>query len=173
MSTPRTFVNPGDIYFGRGDQRIETLLGSCVAVTFWHPALHLGGMCHFLLPGRIHEKAPVMAGDGRYGDEALQYLVEEIALHHTQLRDYQVKVFGGGRIFATELPGASIGEANVRFALDALRKFNLPVAGQDVAGFGYRYLRFELGNGDVWVRRGRGLPASAEGTGVVKPVRSM
>ncbi|GGP22731.1 chemotaxis protein CheD [Silvimonas iriomotensis] len=157
----RVFVNPGEIYFGQGNERIETLLGSCVAITFWHPARHVGGMCHFLLPNRVHGKVPVYTGDGRYGDEALQYMIEEVAARRTRLQDYQVKVFGGGRIFANERSGTTIGESNVRFALSALHEIELPVAGQDVAGEGYRYLRFDLTTGDVWVRRGRGLPATA------------
>jgi chemotaxis protein CheD len=168
----RIFVNPGEIYFGHGDERIETLLGSCVAITFWHPARRLGGMCHFLLPNRIHGKVPVYSGDGRYGDEALQFMIEEVAARRTRLSDYQIKVFGGGRIFANEHSGASIGEANARFALSALREIDLPVAGQDVAGEGYRYLRFDLATGDVWVRRGRGLPVTSRRPETVKPAGS-
>ena len=46
------FLQPGDFYFGDRDTRIRTLLGSCVSITMWHPRLHVGGMCHFMLPER-------------------------------------------------------------------------------------------------------------------------
>ena len=44
------FLNPGDYAFGDEQVRMRTLLGSCVAVTFWHPKLRVGAMCHYLLP---------------------------------------------------------------------------------------------------------------------------
>jgi hypothetical protein len=44
------FLQPGEFYFGDHETRIRTLLGSCVAITMWHPRLRIGGMCHYLLP---------------------------------------------------------------------------------------------------------------------------
>jgi Chemotaxis protein; stimulates methylation of MCP proteins len=52
MAIMEIFLQPGDWYFGDRDTRIRTLLGSCIAITIWHPRLLVGGMCHFLLPGR-------------------------------------------------------------------------------------------------------------------------
>ena len=156
MSHVRVFVNPGEVYFGNGDIHVETLLGSCVAITIWHPARHYGGLCHFLLPNRLHARtSPVH--DGRYGEEALQQLLSEVKRHGTAIQDYHVKVFGGGRVFETESLKSSIGETNAQFAIHMLQQLHIPVAVQDIAGYGYRYLRFDLINGDVWVRRGRGL----------------
>jgi chemotaxis protein CheD len=50
-----------------------------------------------------------------------------------------------------------VGQANVDFALDILQRQQIPITAQDIAGEGYRYLRFDLTNGDVWVRRGHGV----------------
>ncbi len=46
------FLQPGEWYFGNRKVSIRTLLGSCVAMVFWHrhPKLLMGGMCHFTLP---------------------------------------------------------------------------------------------------------------------------
>ncbi|SMC18120.1 chemotaxis protein CheD [Andreprevotia lacus DSM 23236] len=153
----RIFVNPGEIYFGSGDVHVETLLGSCVAITFWHPVRRLGGLCHFLLPSRLHTPGKAMTRDGRYGEEAVQHLLDEVKLHGTRIEDYAVKVFGGGRVFDTEPQKASIGETNALFAISRLQQLRIPVAVQDITGYGYRYLRFDLGSGDVWIRRGRGI----------------
>jgi len=43
-------LGPGDLYFGDRRTRIRTLLGSCVAVTLWHPKAQIGGMCHYMMP---------------------------------------------------------------------------------------------------------------------------
>ena len=43
---------PGDFVFGNSELKLKTLLGSCVAITLWHPDKKIGGMCHYMLPGR-------------------------------------------------------------------------------------------------------------------------
>ena len=61
------FLQPGEFYFGEEKTRIRTLLGSCVAVTLWHPKLRIGGMCHYMLPRRPRDKAGAAEKlDGRY-----------------------------------------------------------------------------------------------------------
>ena len=167
--TQRVFVNLGEVYFGQGDLQVETLLGSCVAITLWHPALHFGGLCDFVLPERRHPVKPDADGehahdapDGRYGDEALSRLLEQVRLHGTRIGDYTVKVFGGGNVLGLPSTTLRIGQANADFALDILRQHHIPVTAQDVAGEGYRYLRFDLNNGDVWVRRGHGVAHAME-----------
>ena len=45
-------LGPGDLYFGDRHTRIRTLLGSCVAITLWHPVALIGGMCHYMMPTR-------------------------------------------------------------------------------------------------------------------------
>lgn len=158
----RVFVNLGEVYFGQGDLQVETLLGSCVAITFWHPVRRLGGLCHFLLPARrLHREQSAQGEhaepDGRYGDEALVRLLNEVRKHDTQLADYRVKVFGGGNVLGLPASKIRVGQANADFALEMLQRQQIPITAQDIAGDGYRYLRFDLNSGDVWVRRGHGV----------------
>jgi chemotaxis protein CheD len=162
----RVFVNLGEVYFGAGDVLVETLLGSCVAITFWHPQRHLGGLCHFVLPAR---RQPVVSAetadsklDGRYGEDALLCLLREVQRHDSAAADYTIKVFGGGRILGLASPRQPIGQANAEFALAILQRHKLQVSAQDIAGEGYRYLRFDLNNGDVWVRHGHAGPQEME-----------
>lgn len=156
----RVCVNLGEIYFGQGPDQIETLLGSCVAITVWHPERQLGGLCHFLLPQRMSQlgsAVPEGTPDGRYGDQAVMALLEQVRRHDTNIADYTVKVFGGGNVLDLSAGNNRVGQANADFALTALRRRNIHVAAWDVAGEGYRYLRFDLASGDVWVRRGNGI----------------
>ncbi|WP_051516576.1 chemotaxis protein CheD [Herbaspirillum sp. RV1423] len=163
--TRRVFVNLGEVYFGCGDLQVETLLGSCVAITFWHPGRRLGGLCHFLLPERLR---PPLQGveqdtpDGRYGDQALSQLLDQVQRHDTRIADYAVKVFGGGNVLDLPTIRTRVGQANVDFALEILQRRQIKITAQDVAGDGYRYLRFDLNNGDVWVRRGHGVSHGME-----------
>ncbi|MFL9924394.1 chemotaxis protein CheD [Herbaspirillum lusitanum] len=163
MSAERIFVSPGEVFFGQGDCYVETLLGSCVAIVFWHAEQGLGGLCHFLLPARQRQgrkengqEDVELPLDGRYGEDALRQLLAEIKRHKTRVADYEVKVFGGSRTMDTVLLQKPVGQANAQFALDILKQHKIPIAAQDIEGDGYRYLRFDLNTGDVWVRRGRG-----------------
>lgn len=147
------FLQPGDWYFGRGETRIRTLLGSCVAITLWHPQHQLGGMCHYMLPSRSGMRR--QAEDGRYADEAFALLCREIDKTGTRIEDYEVKLFGGGNMF----PGGGrclrehVGSKNAVAGQRLLdqRGVNCKVA--DLGGVGHRTVLFDLWSGHVWVRR--------------------
>ncbi|SMF95114.1 chemotaxis protein CheD [Methylomagnum ishizawai] len=147
------FLQPGEFYFGGENTRIRTLLGSCIAITFWHPQARFGGMCHFLLPRRP-DPAPRGHLDGRYGDEALLWLIREAVAHHTDPGKYEVKVFGGGNMF----PGSSasgrgeVGLRNIERAFRLLGAYGLPVAAKHVGGHGHRNLIFDVWSGHVWLK---------------------
>ena len=53
---------PGQLHFGGHAATLRTLLGSCLAVTLWHPERRLGGMCHFLLPSRQRKEDEPLDG---------------------------------------------------------------------------------------------------------------
>src|SRR3954447_16549729 len=94
------FLQPGECYFGDRYTRIRTLLGSCVAITLWHPKLLIGGMCHYLLPQRPGAQPAILSG--KYADEAMRLLLGEIKRANTSPQDYEVKMFGGGNMFPTQ-----------------------------------------------------------------------
>lgn len=150
------FLNPGEVYFGDGGIRIRTVLGSCIAITVWHPQRKIGGMCHFMLPGRGRGKVKKL--DGRYADEAILLLLKEILRNHSDPYEYQVKLFGGGNMFtrihcsrnAVQLDVAS---RNVIAGQELLRQHGFAVAAEHLGGIGHRNIIFEIGTGDVWVRQ--------------------
>jgi chemotaxis protein CheD len=152
-------LSPGEFYFGNGDLRIGTLLGSCVAITLWHPQTRSGGMCHYLLPGRA-PSARIHAGrlDGRYGDEAMLMFMHEIQRTGTHPSEYQAKIFGGGNQFPHQpRPDADhridIPERNVESGLELLDRYGFPpVAARHLGGSGARQVVLNLLSGDVWLR---------------------
>jgi chemotaxis protein CheD len=156
----RIFLNPGEWFFGGGDVRVETLLGSCISLTLWSPLLRVGGMCHFLLPFNPRNTAPDSL-DGRYGEHALRWLVQQVRQSGSDISQYQVKLFGGSRTPQAGSGGSfAIGEKNIQFADAALARLGLTPCSRDVGGDVHRYLRFELATGDVWVRYGDAVPVS-------------
>lgn len=156
------FLQPGEFYFGDPETRIRTLLGSCVAMTMWHPMRRIGAMCHYLLPSR-GESRPARrntALDGRYGDEAYLLFLSEAIRHDTDPGDYEIKVFGGGNMFPGLRNGGRlpIGEQNVTAGLQLLALHGHPIRAHSVGGHGYRSVVFDLWSGETWLKRGGSAP---------------
>lgn len=146
------FLQPGEYFFGDHETRIRTILGSCVSVTFWHPKLLLGGMCHIMLPKRSGQLGGDI--DGKYADEAIELLLTEIRNQGTSAKDYQVKVFGGGDMFVHKKPfdNLTIGQKNIQVVRDLLSKNQFNIHAEHLGGLGHRYIIFDVWSGYVWVR---------------------
>lgn len=160
------FLQPGEFYFGERDARIRTVLGSCVSITLWHPRLLIGGMCHYMLPHR--NGGAVVLLDGRYADEAMQLFMREILVSGTRPDEYQVKLFGGGRMFLAdkrrELCGLTVCTKstmnncrdvsckNVQIARILIRQHGFSITAEHLGGNGHRQLMFDIVSGDAWVK---------------------
>lgn len=143
------FLNPGEWFFGAGSIRLRTVLGSCVALVFWHPRHLLGGMCHYLLPQRAVAKPCVL--DGRYGNEALELLLARIHASKVRPAEFRINVYGGGDMF----PGLAradnhyVGQRNVEQARRLLDLHQLPCHNFHVEGVGYRTVVLDLATGNI------------------------
>ena len=149
------FLQPGDLYFGDRDNRIRTVLGSCVSLTFWHPKLLVGGMCHYMLPNRSLERrtASDLPLDGRYADEAIELLTKEINLAGVPHREYEVKLFGGGNMFPDRSnPVSNVGIKNVETARQLVKKHGYNCVAEHLGGDGHRNIIFDVWSGSVWVK---------------------
>ena len=149
------FLRPGEFYFGEDKTRIRTLLGSCVAITLWHPRLHLGGMCHYMLPHRLNRRKDEPL-DGRYADESLEMFAREIRRKNTRPADYQAKIFGGGRMFTMPAKAGrhvDISERNVQIGRKLVARAGFNLISEDLGGSGHRNVVLDLWSGDVWVKR--------------------
>ena len=147
---------PGEFYFGGGHTRVQTLLGSCVAITVWHPVKRIGGMCHYLLSTRgTNQKA----AKGYYADDAVEMFLKEIRRNNTKPFEYEVKLFGGANMFVctsnnkgpTNVAANNILNGKILLQQSGFSK----IKSKDVGGTSHRKIYLELWNGDVWVQRGR------------------
>jgi len=153
--TPKDlFLNPGEFAFGGPQMRIRTLLGSCVAVTFWHPIHRCGAMCHYLLPNG--PSAPGTPPDGKYAQDVIQLILAHFRRKRLRPDDFVVKMFGGSSMFPDLALGEmlAIGARNIHQGHILLEEAGFKVANSDLAGTNQRMVIFELWSGDVWVRQG-------------------
>lgn len=157
MPEPRhsveVFLQPGELCFGDRRTRIRTLLGSCVALVFWHPQRLIGGMCHYLLPSRRFGRPGNL--DGCYGDEAIALLLSEIRAAGARPEEFDIRLFGGGAMFPglyRGRAGAAVGRKNVEAARQIIGGYRLAFTAEHVEGNGYRNLVFDIRTGQVALR---------------------
>lgn len=146
------FLKPGEYFVGDANYQIRTMLGSCVSITLWHPASRLGAMSHFLLPTRHLIDTGVHTLDARYGDEALQLMLAELAQAGINPQHCQSKIFGGGNMFPKQTRRGlmHIGRKNGEAARTLLQAHGIPIVSESLFGIGHRQIIFDVSTGDVW-----------------------
>lgn len=160
VSTPLIFSHPaadatitlapGDFHFCAAPAQLGTLLGSCVAITLWHPQRLLGGMCHILLPGHVSaQEAASVAPDGRYADAAFALFDAAMAQRDTRPREYQARLYGGGNMFPDIKSQKLLGQQNIDAARSFLNARGIPLMLEHTGGTGRRKLHFNLSTGEV------------------------
>lgn len=152
-------LSPGDFHFGGAELRLRTLLGSCVAITLWHPERRIGGMCHFVLPARPPGRPGQL--DGHYGEDAMALFLAELRHTGTRPEEYHAKLFGGGRMFehshalhppATPIETFDVAMRNVQCAHELVRQHGFHLVAEHLGGNGHRNVIFDIGSGAVWLR---------------------
>jgi chemotaxis protein CheD len=147
------FLQPGDYFVGDGAYRVRTLLGSCVSITLWHPARRIGAMSHFLLASRPQYGSASL--DGRYGEDVVELMLQELARMRVRVEECEAKIFGGGNMFpmCAYRNAADIGRRNGEAARALLRHRGIAVRSEHLFGSGHRQVIFSIATGDVWVRQ--------------------
>lgn len=143
----------GQLYFGSEAATVRTLLGSCVSITLWHPAKRLGGMCHFLLPQR--PGAPHVQPDGRYGTEALHWLVQALHQAGTRPSEYRTCLYGGADTMPDKASmKLNVGERNIELGWSLIEHHGFELHEVDVGDCVPRHVKLTLATGQVAMRRG-------------------
>ena len=128
-------ISPGEFYVTVQDEAITTVLGSCVSACIRDVDLNIGGINHFMLPlkGSVRDSMAIVSDSFRYGNWAMEYLINEILKAGGRRRALEVKIFGGGNVVKS-LHAAGIGVKNIEFITKYLYDENLKLAAQDVGG---------------------------------------
>lgn len=145
---------PGQLHFGGHAASLRTLLGSCLAVTLWHPERRLGGMCHFLLPSRQRKGDEPL--DGRYGDEALEALVNLLRATRSAPTEFHAHLYGGADTMPEGALKFNVGERNIEQGFNLVDRYGFQIQGVDVGEDIPRTVVLTLATGEVTMRRGDG-----------------
>ncbi len=148
-------ILPGEFYVTTHGELIATVLGSCVTACIRDPAIGIGGINHFMLPyfknsqGSNWEHTPVSL-ETRYGNIAMEKLINAILKVGGKRENLEIKLFGGGRVLDMQ---TDIGEKNIEFVRQYLMKEKLNAIAEDVGGRHPRKIQYFPYTGRVRVKK--------------------
>jgi len=154
LQTDAIRLLPADYVVTDQPLALVTLLGSCVAACLYDPAIAIGGMNHFMLPGGAGSDD----NSARYGMHAMELLINDLLKRGARRQRLLAKVFGGGNVLSG-FHSDPIGSRNARFVLEYLAAENIPVMAQDLGDIHARKVGFFAQSGRTLVRR---LPATRD-----------
>ena len=145
-------VFPGEYYVtGKADEVLITVLGSCVSACIRDPLIGVGGMNHFMLPQSHSGKWGADAEPTRFGNFAMEKLINELIKGGCSRDRMEIKVFGGGNVIDS-ISNRPVGTQNAEFVLHFLEAEGLRCAVQDLGGQYPRRIHYSPATGRV-VRR--------------------
>ncbi|WKJ92484.1 chemotaxis protein CheD [Methylomonas montana] len=157
-NTRRIIIEPGEFYASRQAEVISTLLGSCVAACLFDPINRVFGMNHFLLAYRhqAHNTPIIESNEGRYGIYAMELLINEMMKLGANRLNLKAKCFGGGNVLKLREDGdnkKTIGDVNVLFIKEFLKKENIPMLSACLGGTIGRNVHFVGSDYSVFVKK--------------------
>ena len=150
-------ILPGEFYMTRGPVSIATTLGSCISACIWDEVTGIGGMNHFMLPatdktiGNINWGQRGLVTDAtRYGNYAMEHLINMILTNGGRRVNLRAKVFGGGKVLKKM---SDVGQRNLTFALAYLKLENIEVESSDLGNIYPRKVVFDPATGRAFVKK--------------------
>ena len=150
---------PGEYYVTKSDEAIYTTLGSCISACIRDRITGIGGMNHFMLPASASAdqdnwRSTSLSAATRYGNFAMEHLINDIIKNGGSKQNLEVKLFGGGRIMQNM---SDVGLRNITFARDYLKTEGLSAATEDLGEIYPRMVVYFPATGKVRVKRLRSL----------------
>lgn len=125
-------ILPGEFYVTRENELVSTVLGSCVSACIRDVKLGVGGMNHFMLPAdKAAVDLSVDSDSARYGNHAMEMMINAILKAGGLKKNLEVKLFGGGRVLAG-MTTIDVGKMNIDFIRNYVELEKLTVATEDL-----------------------------------------
>ncbi len=154
-------ILPGDYYVTRNAEVLMTVVGSCVTACIRDSKNHIGGMNHFMLPMRTLPidkwENSIISAAARYGNFAMEHLINDILKHGGQRQHLEIKLFGGAQILQNI---GKIGQQNIQFVRNYLQLEGLRLVAEDLGDIYPRKILFYPATGLVRVKKLRSVSQS-------------
>lgn len=148
------YLLPGEAKFAKRRTLISTLFGSCVGVCLYDKKNRWGGVNHYMLP---YEESGGL-DRGKYGDFAINALIQVATRLGSEKRDLVATIVGGGNVVGhlgalQKLQGMNIGERNIEVAIELLAKHGIRITHKDVGGRQGRKIKMDTQTNEVEIRK--------------------
>jgi len=130
---------------------VTTVLGSCVAVTFYCRAKQVGAIFHAIMPVMPDKETNKQTKNYyKYVDTSVRHIVYSLQRRGIKQNQIEAKVFGGAQAFfkGKIRPGPN----NIRIAFEVLASHNIKILASDVGGDKGRNLVFVSNTGEVYIK---------------------
>lgn len=142
---------PGEYYVTTRDMVLSTVLGSCVSACIYDSQSGIGGMNHFMLPAGKDDHGAQLPS-ARFGDSAMEILLQEILKRGARRANLVAKVFGGGNV-QRAMVTTHIGSQNAKFVKEYLARHQIRILAADLVGFNPRKIHFFPRSGKVLMKK--------------------
>jgi len=148
-------ILPGEYYVTKENELVTTVLGSCISACIRDTVTGIGGMNHFMLPEttkhKLNEGIESVVGNAtRYGNYAMEHLINMILTNGGKRKNLEIKVFGGGKIIPTL---GDVGLKNIDFVLEYIDTEALNLVSQDLGDIYPRKVVFFPKTGKVRMKK--------------------
>jgi chemotaxis protein CheD len=145
---------PGDYFVAIEGEMISTVLGSCVSACIRDRRQCFGGMNHFMLPVDESDGGSTWGGlpnaSTRFGNVAMERLINEMLKLGSRRADLEVKLVGGGKVLDAM---TDIGARNIQFVREYVRAEGFAVIGEDLGDVYPRKVVYHPQSGIARVKR--------------------
>jgi len=114
------------------------------------PKAGIGGMNHFMLPLSNTASSSQQADAARYGNFAMEQMINDILRNGGSRDRLEIKIFGGGRV----MKGVTdVGKKNINFVKEYIELEKLKLLAEDVGGNYPRKVMYQPKTGKVKMKK--------------------
>ena len=148
-------IMPGEFFVSQVPMVVYTVLGSCISVCIRDTVTKIGGMNHFMLASPSgNAENDHWGASARYGSYAMEVLVNELLGRGGHKSRFEVKIFGGGKIYEGR---NDVGAKNAAWALEYLEREGIQPIKADVGDVCPRKVYYFTESGRVLLKKLDGI----------------
>jgi len=146
-------IGPGEYYFTDQNMLIVTVLGSCISACIRDTVVGIGGMNHFMLPqGKKADIDSPVSESMRYGNYAMEVLINQLMRNGAKRENLEAKIFGGGNVLRSFTTN-QVGDRNAAFVKKYLKDEGIAITSEDVLDVFPRKVYYFPKTGKVLVKK--------------------
>ncbi len=142
------FLFPSTLLASTEPHYVQTVLGSCISVCLYDELMMWGGINHYMMPWWNGKGVP----SPKYGDVAIEQLIEKLIAKGSQKFNLVAKIFGGACQHSIGSGSIDIGSRNIATAESELKKHGIKIVSKSVGGMCGRKIVFDTQTGKVFLK---------------------